>query len=180
MDTIDVVLDKSPDGNPYYHNIHLIINNEKVNGVFDVIRFITSFIAFKKVDTELLTCSCGNAGCAGIFYGTTIKIRKHSVEWRDIDCGFSKKFYSFNIHQYKSVVRKAYQLVYNIALDTSNYNKEDDGDYYNPFYPTSINGLDRSMNYYTGTRYVDVCVKYYNAIALSPDKIKERKQKCVL
>lgn len=54
---------------------------------------------------EPFSCSCGVAGCAGIYDGIYVKRRKHSVEWRAkaID-GYSflpKTFFSFNRKQYE-------------------------------------------------------------------------------
>lgn len=51
------------------------------------------------------TCDCGVAGCAGIWDGIYVKIRKHTVEWRlKPDSGYdflNQRFYSFDRVQYE-------------------------------------------------------------------------------
>lgn len=51
------------------------------------------------------TCSCGNAGCAGIWDGIYVKERGHSVEWRaKLENGYGfllKSFFNFEKQQYK-------------------------------------------------------------------------------
>ena len=53
---------------------------------------------------EPFSCSCGVAGCAGIWSGIDVKERKHSIEWRakkEHGYGFlEKSFYSFEKKQY--------------------------------------------------------------------------------
>jgi hypothetical protein len=55
---------------------------------------------------EPFSCTCGCAGCSGIYDGIYVKARKHSVEWRmRKDTGYdrvlSKRFYSFARAQYE-------------------------------------------------------------------------------
>lgn len=54
------------------------------------------------------TCSCGIAGCAGIFDGVHLKVRGRSVEWRvKKGMGYDflpKRFYSFNKDEYFNVL----------------------------------------------------------------------------
>lgn len=51
------------------------------------------------------TCSCGDAGCAGVWDGIYVRLRKHSVEWRaakEDGYGFlGKTFFSFDREQYE-------------------------------------------------------------------------------
>lgn len=53
----------------------------------------------------LFTCSCGEAGCAGIFNGILVKVRKNTVEWRINDEKtieiLGKKFFSFPRKEYE-------------------------------------------------------------------------------
>lgn len=60
---------------------------------------------------EPFTCSCGVAGCAGIWSGIMTKHRKHTVEWKsnkDDGYQFINRFYSFDKEQYISAIRDAY------------------------------------------------------------------------
>lgn len=111
MDTIDVEIREIIENRPI---ICLILNGEYVASTFNVYKFIVSHL-YKRGTFEILTCTCGEAGCAGIFEGTKIKNRKHTVEWRDIDCGLPKRFYSFDRRQYLSTIDKAIQLIYDVA-----------------------------------------------------------------
>ena len=56
------------------------------------------------------TCSCGNAGCAGIWESILCKHRKNTVEWRiPKNMGYSiDGFYSFDKKQYISEIVKAF------------------------------------------------------------------------
>lgn len=60
------------------------------------------------------TCSCGVAGCSGIWDGIHVKWRKNSVEWRT-QCeryGYSfldKQFYSFDRKEYEQQVLKCWK-----------------------------------------------------------------------
>tara|TARA_R110000744_G_C19371770_1_gene563140 strand:+ start:16608 stop:17105 length:498 start_codon:yes stop_codon:yes gene_type:complete len=53
----------------------------------------------------LFSCSCGDAGCAGIWNGIRVKVRKNTVEWRvkkkDGYEFLDKTFYSFDHKQYE-------------------------------------------------------------------------------
>ena len=57
---------------------------------------------------EPFTCSCGVSGCAGIWDGIHMKVRKYSVEWRvGKDMGYSflpKMFFSFSKRQYFNAI----------------------------------------------------------------------------
>lgn len=114
-DTIDVkhfYIDE-PEG-VFYHKIILILNGQDVPGVFDAVALASSG-GLKKVTFEVLTCSCGIGGCAGIFEGTTIKRRRFTTEWRDIDSGLPKSFYSFNNEDYDNAIAKSIEIMRLIA-----------------------------------------------------------------
>jgi len=53
---------------------------------------------------EPFTCSCGVSGCAGIWDGVHMKVRKNTVEWRvGKDMGYDflpKRFFSFSKIEY--------------------------------------------------------------------------------
>lgn len=115
LDSIDVkhFCPDDPEGN-LYDRIILILNGEDVPGVFDAVDFACSN-ELKQCTLELLTCSCGVSGCAGIFEGTKIKRRRFTTEWRDIDCGLPKKFYSFNNEDYDNAIKKTIEIMRVIA-----------------------------------------------------------------
>lgn len=56
------------------------------------------------------TCSCGVSGCAGIWDGVHLKVRKHTVEWRmKKNCGYEfldKLFFQFDREQYFDMIDK--------------------------------------------------------------------------
>lgn len=110
MDTIDIQKDEN-EGGEY---ITLVLNGEPVNGTFDCWGFVLA-TEFKLNRFEVMTCSCGNAGCAGIWEGTNIKYRRRSVEWRDIDCRLPKRFYGFDRIAYGNVVLKTYYMMEDIV-----------------------------------------------------------------
>ena len=115
MDTIDVIYSEyiSKDGTVSEY-LALELNGTLVKGTFDAYTFISSG-ELKKSELELLTCSCGVAGCAGIFYGTQVKRRRYTTEWRDIDCGFPKRFYNFDNNDYNEAIAKTLRLLRNMA-----------------------------------------------------------------
>lgn len=117
MDSIDVELTKYTDTsyNIDHEDIVLVLNGEKVEGVFDSMGFVATPFRPKNYTDEVLTCGCGHAGCAGIWDGTKIKRRRHTVEWRDIDSGLPKRFYSFDKTQYDAAVAKTLALLRGIA-----------------------------------------------------------------
>lgn len=92
-DTIDVKHVCEPEDS-LYDKIVLILNGEDVPGTFCPISFIGT-LEFKETTFDLLTCTCGDSGCAGIFEGTKTKNDGHVVHWEDIDCGFPKKITVF-------------------------------------------------------------------------------------
>lgn len=110
LDTIDVQLEDHGHG----EYISLVLNGEVVKGTFDY-RTFAILGGVKSITFEVMTCSCGHAGCAGIFDGTAIKRRRYTVEWRDIDCGLPKKFYNFDVEQYDATTRKALEYMYGIV-----------------------------------------------------------------
>lgn len=64
----------------------------------------------------LFSCSCGAAGCAGIWDGIHVKVRKNSVEWRvKKKSGYQfldKQFYSFDRKQYTKALRSFFGWLY--------------------------------------------------------------------
>ncbi len=108
MDTIDVRYNFREN----CHELILVLNGVDVPGVFDYFYFMQSTLTRLSIK-ELLTCSCGVAGCAGIWWGTRIKVRKHTVEWRDVDSGLPKRFYSFDKQDYLAAIEKTKDLIIN-------------------------------------------------------------------
>lgn len=68
------------------------------------------FPEFIRSAFQPFSCSCGIAGCAGIYDGIYIKERKYSVEWRaKKEDGYEflpKTFFSFEKHHYASAFNK--------------------------------------------------------------------------
>lgn len=62
---------------------------------------------------EPFTCSCGVAGCAGIWNGIYVKNRKYSIEWRaKKEDGYGildKNFYSFDKRRYISALKQLHR-----------------------------------------------------------------------
>ena len=131
LDTIDVIhIENVSEEGKTYDYICLVLNDEIVKGTFDSYLFMCSG-ALKRGRLELLTCTCGVGGCAGIFDGTDVKRRRYTVEWRDIDCGFPKKFYSFDTKAYDAAIEKAHQLMLHVATKREKAGlTEDDESYY--------------------------------------------------
>jgi hypothetical protein len=132
LDTIDVekYSTKRDDGSLSYQGITLLLNGLPVKGTFDAIEFATSLSVGKKVTGELMTCSCGNAGCAGIWEGTKIKVRSRTVEWTDIDSGLPKRFHSFDRVAYAAAIAKTVTLMKEIAAENAVRVKNEDYDRY--------------------------------------------------
>lgn len=131
MDTINLELITQwyPDEKKSDIYIGLVLNGELITAPFDPYEFIVSSL-YKRVQCEILTCSCGVAGCAGIFHGTYVKHRRHTVEWRDIDCGLPKRFYSFDKNKYNKTVEEVKFLMEKVAQYRQDYIKDDY--YYGP------------------------------------------------
>lgn len=75
------------------------------------------------------SCSCGDAGCAGIWGGIKVRVRKHTVEWRiNKDDGYGgfldKTFYSFDRRQYEKAYKNFIHWMEGHSYDV------DDGDTY--------------------------------------------------
>lgn len=130
LDTIDVICgNETFECGTIVDYISLVLNGEVVKGTFDSMTFVCAS-DMKQGMLELMTCSCGVSGCAGIFDGTQVKRRRYTTEWRDVDCGFPKKFYSFLNTQYNEVVSKTLQYLYDIALLREGRVLAQDDDYY--------------------------------------------------
>lgn len=128
-DTIDVkyFCPEEPENN-FYDGVILILNGEDVSGCFDAMSLVLSSHVKRSV-WEILTCSCGIGGCAGIFDGTSIKTRRYTVEWRDIDSGLPKRFYSFDKKEYNEAVQKTMGIMRVIAKKRESLPPETDDDY---------------------------------------------------
>lgn len=154
-DTIDVRLDVV-DGVVPIQEIILILNNVEIKGTFNGVEFVGIFENYRKVDADILTCSCGHSGCAGIFYGTTVKRRRYTVEWRDIDCGLPKRFYKFNLSEYKTAIDKTYEMLYFISQSREQIATPDQ--YYWTSYD-SVASLKDVLGLYKNPQYIDWRVK---------------------
>lgn len=113
LDTIDVKLDISEHEGRTYERIDLILNGEVMKGTFDAMEFAVPRL--KKVELYIRTCSCGVAGCAGIWGGVIVKRRSKTIEWRDTDKSFPKKFYAFDQYYYTAAQDKALTLMRKVA-----------------------------------------------------------------
>lgn len=70
------------------------------------------YYTHKSTCFEPFTCSCGVAGCAGIWNGIMTKHRRYTVEWRcekEDGYHFIKTFYSFDKWQYINAITAAYK-----------------------------------------------------------------------
>jgi hypothetical protein len=115
IDTIDVSLESSTfEDGTRYESINLVLNGETVKGPFNAYAFGLTGVT-KRGTMEIRTCGCGVSGCAGIFDGTKIKPRRYTVEWRDIDSGLPKRFYSFLRADYEAAVVKTFSLMRQVA-----------------------------------------------------------------
>lgn len=118
-----------------YMRFHLIINGEEI-GVYtdptELTHFINQGMCYTKcywypnneTEQEVVypdnkgtyssfypwTCSCGVAGCNGIFDGVHLKVRGRSVEWRvKKNMGYEfldKTFYQFDKQDYFSMIER--------------------------------------------------------------------------
>lgn len=69
---------------------------------------------------EPFTCSCGMAGCAGIWSGIMTKHRKSTIEWRSKEedgYTFLNRFYSFERQQYAEALADAYKQLRRLYSD---------------------------------------------------------------
>lgn len=146
-DTIDIRVTKyrTDKYDELAHRIDLVLNGEVLSQCFDDFHVLASFMCYRQYTAEVLTCSCGVAGCAGIFYGTEIKVRKNTVEWRDIDSGLPKRFYSFSLANYRATMQKIYDACYTICLERE---ADKTPESYSPF-PESVERFEKFLSYWT-------------------------------
>lgn len=123
MDILDVYIKERPyieEGYPDKIDQELIltVNGNELPPVYDF-GIIFSYKQ-KLISTDVFTCSCGNSGCAGWFYGVDIKNKKHTTEWRVLDDKEQrersgvKRFYSFSRENYDAVCLKCIKLALEI------------------------------------------------------------------
>lgn len=148
LDTIDVTdTSFTTEDGRRLSGIGLVLNGELVKGTFDELMFVCASSFKQLYNIELMTCSCGNAGCAGIFYGTNIKHRRYTVEWRDIDCGFPKRFYNFGAVEYKATVEKARNLILGVVEGYASRQHKEDYYEYGIDSIESVSELSERMDY---------------------------------
>lgn len=117
-------------------NMEIFINEQLINHYIDIIAFLyppeivkdtynpvyrkdfrscKGKLWMKHSDFYPFSCSCGVAGCAGIWDGIYVKNRKHTVEWRipeNSGYGFlDKKFYSFRKDEYLAEIDRLKQTL---------------------------------------------------------------------
>ena len=99
----DITYDFRIDGKPFYRCLDLyeLVRSTKGEGEF-----------------FLITCTCGEAGCAGIFDGVLVTHEGESIRWKvptplqapDTDCGVAELNYDefvFERNSYVKVIREA-------------------------------------------------------------------------
>lgn len=122
MDRLDAAIEDVPyaeeGSDKLEQHIIFTINGIKLPPIYD---FGILFSYKQKLTlSDIFTCSCGNSGCAGWFYGASIKNRKHTTEWRILDDkeqrdNFEiKRFYSFTRENYDAVCLKLIKLIVEI------------------------------------------------------------------
>lgn len=97
-----------------FDNIVLTLNGESFDRTLDPFALIVS-ANFKKSLQQIITCSCGVSECAGVYDGVTVKCRRYTVEWRDIDCDLPKRFYRFKLENYLECVAQTRQYLIEIC-----------------------------------------------------------------
>ncbi len=115
LDTIDVQgnVFRQEDGTEF-HSIALVLNGEVFERAFDAMVFACVGDTDQE-ELEIITCSCGVPGCAGIFSGLNVRRWATTVEWNDIDSGLPKELYCFDAQQYNETVNKTFVLMREIA-----------------------------------------------------------------
>ena len=92
------------------------LNGKKVDYTFDNTAFLRSC---KSSEQFMFVCSCGDAGCAGIWNGIGVKVRRYTVEWRIPEHSnytfLTKKFYSFDRIAYEATRKKLLDSLINYA-----------------------------------------------------------------
>jgi Zn-finger domain-containing protein len=96
-----------------------------INGVNYHVKVAASqiFAVKRSCKAEIFTCSCGVAGCAGIFEMVEVKVRKHTIEWRlPVDSGYGflpKRFYSFSRKEYLAMLEETRQELVELSQQTN-------------------------------------------------------------
>lgn len=157
-DTIDVKHVQEVHDGVRFDKIVLVLNGEQFNRVLDPFAFITS-AHFKQSLQTVITCSCGDSGCAGVFSGVNIKCRRYNVEWRDIDCQLPKRFYRFKLENYLNCVEQTRKYLTDIAQfrTTLDYNFSDE--HCDSIYCDTVNEINCSIEW-----YVNYTVKYQSYV----------------
>ncbi len=133
------------EGSRVIPSISLVLNGQPVKGVFDAFAFMQSLL-IKQRPIEILTCGCGVAGCAGIFEGTTVKVRRYTVECRDIDCGLPKRFYQFERSEYEAAIELTRKFFIDIATKAESGHYGTEEDYWHDLYTfESVEEFEKSV-----------------------------------
>lgn len=130
LDTIDIEKHVEVYESGSLEKLVLVLNGTPLKGTFDAGELAISLAINREDDLEIMTCSCGNAGCAGINYGTTIIPGDHIIRWEDIDCGLPNKSYRFDRKRYEAVIDKAIRLMKELAVSNGSKSEEEDDDCY--------------------------------------------------
>lgn len=104
-----------------------IDGSEPTSSYFDPVEFVAATVGISRcINTFFFTCSCGVAGCAGIFHGIHVKYRRHTVEWRDKDKprNLKQRYYVFDKNEYRAAIAKCTTLMFEIAKEQDAIHKE--------------------------------------------------------
>ncbi len=118
-----------------YIDFNLVLNDELIIGTTDYKELIDTTTQKQCYESEYylpdyitelrnsheyslfypFTCSCGIAGCAGIWDGIHLKLRKHTVEWRvGKNMGYDflgKRYFQFDRTEYFKILDKIKQEI---------------------------------------------------------------------
>lgn len=99
------------------HTFICSIDGESVNLVFDPVEFVTTTDSLDKKPKsfEIFTCSCGHAGCAGIFEGISVYREDNKVIWVDGDSKLKHNIYEFEYNLYIKTAQEVLEKLFNVA-----------------------------------------------------------------
>jgi len=117
MNTLEVVVHQTHDLENLitHHEFSCYIDGERVNITFDPVEFVIAKPQENPRSYEIFTCSCGHAGCAGIFEGISVHKEDDKVVWIDGDSKLKQQRYEFDSVRYEETVTNTLQTLFDIA-----------------------------------------------------------------
>lgn len=149
MNKLEIVVHQrhDPENLTIHHEFSCYIDGEIINITFDPVEFVIAKPKETPRSYEIFTCSCGHAGCAGIFEGISVHKEDNKIVWIDGDSKLKQPRYEFDAERYEEAVVNTLKTLFDIAAYRERYGYVEFPDDHSILYFKNVSELNDDLDF---------------------------------